>query len=106
VSQDERSVPVFGDHVVARASDKNVALRFEDSSWTYAEFVQECASRAALFEALRVTGAPHIGLLLDNVPDFASGSVPRRCSGGRSWASIPPGAARDWSATSSTPSAR
>ncbi len=62
---------VFGDHVVARANDTNVALRFEDSSWTYAEFVQECASRAALFDALRVPGAPHIGVLLDNVPDFA-----------------------------------
>jgi len=64
-------VAVFGDHVVARASDTGVALRFEQSSWTYADFVQECASRAALFDALRVAGAPHIGVLLDNVPDFA-----------------------------------
>ena len=28
-------------------------------------------TRAALFDAMRVAGAPHIGVLLDNVPDFA-----------------------------------
>jgi fatty-acyl-CoA synthase len=62
---------LFGDHVVARAGDTNVALRFEQSSWTYTEYVAECSGRAALFDALRVEGAPHIGVLLDNVPDFA-----------------------------------
>jgi fatty-acyl-CoA synthase len=61
---------VFGDHVKARAGDSNIALLFEDDSWTYADWVQECAARAALFEAMRVDGAPHIGLMLDNVPDF------------------------------------
>src|SRR5204863_257446 len=27
-------------------------------------------ARAALFDAMRIDGAPHIGVLLDNVPDF------------------------------------
>jgi fatty-acyl-CoA synthase len=61
----------FSDHVRARADDANVALRFEDESWTYAEWVQACSTRAALFAARRVDGEPHIGLLLDNVPDFS-----------------------------------
>src|ERR1051325_1376318 len=63
-------MPVFADHVKARADDNKVALLFEDESWTYAEWVQACATRAALFEAMRVAGEPHIGVLLDNVPDF------------------------------------
>ena len=63
-------MPVFGDHVKARAGDSNVALLFEDDSWTYDEWVRACSARAALYEAMRVDGAPHIGVLLDNVPDF------------------------------------
>ncbi|HEU5308740.1 MAG TPA: AMP-binding protein [Acidimicrobiia bacterium] len=60
----------FAEHVRARADDDRVALRFEDDSWTYREWVRECAARAALFDAMRVGSAPHIGLLLENVPDF------------------------------------
>jgi fatty-acyl-CoA synthase len=64
-------VAVFGERIAARAGDTGVALRFEQSSWTYAEYVQACSVRAALFAERRVDGAPHIGVLLDNVPDFA-----------------------------------
>jgi acyl-CoA synthetase (AMP-forming)/AMP-acid ligase II len=64
-------MPIFGDLVKARAGDTNLALRFEDESWTYDEWVRACATRAALFEAMRIPGAPHIGVLLDNVPDFS-----------------------------------
>jgi fatty-acyl-CoA synthase len=63
-------MPIFSDHVKARADDTSTALLFEDQSWTYAEWVRECSARAALFEAMRTDGAPHIGVLLDNVPDF------------------------------------
>jgi fatty-acyl-CoA synthase len=62
---------VFADHVKARAGDSNIALLFEDESWTYQQWVRACSARAALFEAMRVDGAPHIGLLLENVPDFS-----------------------------------
>jgi fatty-acyl-CoA synthase len=62
---------VFADHVKARTGDPNVALLFEDESWTYDEWVRACSARAALFVAMRIDGAPHIGLLLDNVPDFS-----------------------------------
>lgn len=65
----------FADHVRARRDDPRTALLFEDQSWTYAEWVQECAARAALFAKVRsdsttAKGEPHIGVLLDNVPDF------------------------------------
>jgi len=47
------------------------ALYFEEHTWTYRQLVDEASRRAALFENLR-DGArpPHIGVLLDNVPDY------------------------------------
>ncbi|CAB4863682.1 unannotated protein [freshwater metagenome] len=63
-------MPTFADHVLARADDDNPAVLFEDQRWTYREWVAECAARAALFQQMQVPGAPHIGVLLENVPDF------------------------------------
>jgi fatty-acyl-CoA synthase len=61
----------IADLVRARAEDDRVGLRFEDSSWTYAELVAACAQRAAFLLAHRPTDAPfHVGVLLDNVPEF------------------------------------
>ena len=57
--------------VRARAGDPRVGLRFEDSSWTYAELLDCCAERAAFLLARRPAGRPfHVGVLLDNVPEF------------------------------------
>ena len=56
--------------VRARAGDDTIGLRFEDDAWTYAEIVQAAADRAALLRALRRPGPFHIGVLLDNVPEF------------------------------------
>jgi fatty-acyl-CoA synthase len=57
--------------VRARAADPHVGLRFEDQSWTWAEVVAEAATRAAYFRAVAPTDAPfHIGVLLDNIPEF------------------------------------
>ena len=64
------TVPTFAEHVLARAEDDNVALLFEDDTWTYREWVAECVARAGLFQHMRVPGVPHIGVLLENVPDF------------------------------------
>jgi fatty-acyl-CoA synthase len=63
-------VPTFADHVLARADDDHVAVLFEDKVVTYREWVGECSARAGLFRHLRIAGAPHIGVLLENVPDF------------------------------------
>lgn len=56
--------------VRSRAGFDDPAILFEDRSWTYAAYVAACAERAALFQQLRVSGPPHIGVLLDNVPEF------------------------------------
>src|SRR3954470_12373734 len=57
--------------VRARAGDEHVGLRFEDESWTYAELLDLCAQRAAFLLAHKPADAPfHVGVLLDNVPDF------------------------------------
>lgn len=58
--------------VRARADDDNVGLRFENESWSYRELVELCAQRAAFLESIRPRGdAPfHVGVLLDNVPEF------------------------------------
>jgi fatty-acyl-CoA synthase len=57
--------------VRARAGDPRVGLRFEDERWTYAELIAQCAQRADLLLARRPeTGPFHVGVLLDNVPEF------------------------------------
>jgi len=59
-------------HVLrARAEDDGAAFLFGDSGWTYREFTEEASRRAALFDDLRDPDRPpHIGVLLDNVPDY------------------------------------
>jgi fatty-acyl-CoA synthase len=58
-----------------RAADAHVALRFEDESWTWREHVALSLERAAWLLALRAAlpaGAPlHLGVLLDNVPEYS-----------------------------------
>src|SRR4051812_13469502 len=57
--------------VRARAGDTRVGLCFEDASWTWDEVVRAAAQRAAFFRAHAPDDAPfHIGVLLDNVPEF------------------------------------
>jgi len=56
--------------VRARADDATTGLLFEDASWTYAEIVRAAAERAALLRELRRSGPFHVGVLLDNVPEF------------------------------------
>ncbi len=60
----------FGDHVRARVHDDNTALLFEDQRWSYREWVAEVATRAALWKQMRLDGPAHIGVLLENIPDF------------------------------------
>ena len=53
-----------------RADDDKVGLRFEDAAWTWREVVRESARRAAMLGALRRSGPFHIGVLLENVPEY------------------------------------
>lgn len=64
-------MPTMGELVRARAGDARTGLWFEDSSWTWAEVVEAAAQRAAFFRANAPTDAPfHVGVLLDNIPEF------------------------------------
>ena len=64
-------MPTIAELVRARAADEHAAILFEDRSWSYAEYVTACAERAALLAELRQPGPFHVGVLLDNVPEFA-----------------------------------
>jgi fatty-acyl-CoA synthase len=62
----------FAQIVVSRVDDHQAGLRFEGRVWSWAEIVQESADRAAFLTATPSAQdrAVHIGLLLDNVPDY------------------------------------
>lgn len=63
----------FSELLRGREDDGKIGLRFEEESWTWAQVVQESADRAAalLAKAPRPEGRQiHVGVLLDNVPDY------------------------------------
>ena len=56
--------------LAARAGDERPGLLFEDESYSWAQIVEEGAARAELALARRVEGPFHVGVLLDNVPEY------------------------------------
>ena len=59
------------DLVLARADDDAVGLRAGEQSWTYREYVDEAIARAHVLLSHRPEDKPfHIGVLLENVPDY------------------------------------
>jgi fatty-acyl-CoA synthase len=60
----------FRHWVVARAEDDHTAIRFEDESWTYREALRASSERAAFMLAERGDGPLHVGVLLENVPEY------------------------------------
>jgi fatty-acyl-CoA synthase len=56
--------------VGARRGDARTGILFEDEAWTYDEYVAACAERASLLLELRRPGPLHVGVLLDNVPEY------------------------------------
>ena len=57
--------------LLSREEDDRPALFFEDQSWSYRELVLEGRRRAAVFRQLVDPGQPpHIGVLLENVPEY------------------------------------
>jgi len=63
-------MPTIRELLLARADDPNPALAFEDQRWSYAEFVRACAARAAFLLENRIDGPFHVGVLLENIPEF------------------------------------
>ena len=61
----------FGRLLLERADDDRPALLYGASTWSYRELVAEGRRRAAWFAAHRdPERPPHVGVLLDNVPDY------------------------------------
>lgn len=61
----------IADLLLDRAADSRPGLRTRDRTWTWGEVVAESAARAALAADLRDDGKPfHVGVLLDNVPEY------------------------------------
>ena len=57
--------------LLARRDDPRPGLLFEDRAWSWAEVVRESAIRsAALASVLDPARPPHVGVLMDNVPEF------------------------------------
>jgi fatty-acyl-CoA synthase len=46
------------------------AIVYEDRAWSWAEYAQACADRASVIVAKARPGPLHVGVLLDNVPEF------------------------------------
>lgn len=53
-----------------RASDDGVGIRDGDRSWTWSEVVDRSADVAAWLTAQRRAGPFHVGVLLDNTPEY------------------------------------
>lgn len=53
-----------------RATDERPGLLFEDQRWTWREVVEEGAVRAAVALEARADGPFHVGVLLDNEPEY------------------------------------
>ena len=68
---DSSSPPTVAAMLEARASDDGVGLLSGDRTWTWREVVEESRGRAATATGLR-SGEDqlHIGVLLDNVPEY------------------------------------
>ncbi|MCH6231628.1 AMP-binding protein [Microbacterium sp. CFH 31415] len=63
----------FAEVVRSRAGDMHEGLRFEGRIWTWAEVIDEAAARAAFLRTLEPgegRSQVHVGILLQNVPDF------------------------------------
>ncbi len=67
----EEAGPTIGRLLLQRAADvgSGICTADGDASWTWAEVASEAAARAAVFDELGVAGR-HVGVLLENVPEF------------------------------------
>ncbi len=64
------SMTTIAELLLERAQDDVVGLRYGDASWTWRQVVGESASRASWLADLRRPGPFHVGVLLDNVPEY------------------------------------
>jgi fatty-acyl-CoA synthase len=56
--------------LLERADDDHIGLKYEDESWTWRQVAEESATRASWMGRIRQEGPFHIGVLLDNGPEY------------------------------------
>jgi len=56
--------------LLERADDDATGLRYGDASWTWRQVVEESAAWASWLGRVRGDGPFHVGVLLDNVPEY------------------------------------
>ncbi len=62
--------PTIAGCVTARGGDAATGLVFEDRTWAWSDVVGESARRAEALTRLRQNGPFHVGVLLENVPEY------------------------------------
>lgn len=63
----------YAEVVRSRAQDEQVGLRFEGRSWSWSEVINEACTRAAILDTIEPGAGRrqvHVGVLLQNTPDF------------------------------------
>jgi fatty-acyl-CoA synthase len=63
-------VTTVAELLLARAADDNDGLCFEDEWWTWRDVVAESRARADMLIDMRRPGPFHVGVLLENVPEY------------------------------------
>jgi len=63
-------VETVAELLLARAGDDHPGLLFGDESWSWRQVVAESAGRATLATELRRDGPFHVGILLENGPEY------------------------------------
>jgi len=66
----EDLVGSIADLILDRADDDGPAILFEDRRWSYREYATACGERARLLLECRREGPFHVGVLLENVPEY------------------------------------
>jgi fatty-acyl-CoA synthase len=62
----------FADLLVQRADDDRVALWCGDVTWSWRSLLAEARARAVLMLSLRDPALPHVGVLLENTPEYVA----------------------------------
>ena len=63
-------MPSVAELFLSRRGDGHVGLRVEDDRWTWDAVVSESAARAAMLARMRRDGPFHVGVLLENIPEY------------------------------------